>query len=439
MPSLRRLSAQLSARRVPLVLTFVFVAAAFAFLCIEPPASSACPVVLPKTMRMLYNESALVAVVRVADSVEVKKEEDMTLKKIGLRISSLLKGESKGRVVDLYLQFWGDLDGSSANVFQKGEVLLVFLDANEDGEGYALTDFERGAKKLSPDDLKVYVSRLEELAAIMRSKKPDAAALTEWLVRCAEEPATRWEGAYELAPDGLPFEDSGEPGDADADADVANAEVSVTLDDPGREQAKPEGVAAAQAATTTNGVVPANDADESGERADPQEIMRRLRAAAGEPQVDFAALLTPAQKERLMTVLLAAEEWNEGEQMLLLLAANWKDARLVPLSLKHLARMADKPTYQAEDLMRVVAHMLADRTLIKFVADYSEEASYADTGISDEEHSAEETEAGGATAEERAASKREMEEMKAAAAEARFKRSGKLRLFLALAEQPQKP
>jgi hypothetical protein len=123
--------------------------------------------------------------------------------------------------------------------------------------------------------------------------------------------------------------------------------------------------------------------------------------------------------------------------MLLRLVGNWKDARLLPFSLKHLARVADKPPYHTQDLMQIVAHTLGDQTLIKFVADYNEAASYEDLYDADEDYN--EDEDFEETAEERAARKKEIAEMKAAAAEARLARSGKLRHFLALAEQPQKP
>jgi hypothetical protein len=97
--------------------------------------------------------------------------------------------------------------------------------------------------------------------------------------------------------------------------------------------------------------------------------------------------------------------------------------------------VADQPPQYTEDLMQSIAYSLDDRTLIKFVADYKKAASYEDFYNFGED----EDEDSEATAEERAASRKEFEEMKAVAAEARFQRSGKLRHFLALAEQPQKP
>jgi hypothetical protein len=393
---------------------------------------------MPKPLRALYRDSALVAVVRVGDSVVVEVGEGERMAKTALRISSLLKGESRERVVNLSHDVWESVDENSPYAYAKNDVLLVFLNPADEGDGYVPADYDRGLKKLSPDDLKVYVSRLEELARIMRGEKPDAAAITEWLVRCAEEPATRWEGAYELASGASLPEDPEEPG-ADSGSDAANTEQSVAVVgavvNNDEQQAKGEDDSAARRlAAATNGA--ANKVgDEPGARVEQDEV---VYSSKPEEEIDFAALLTPAHKERLMTTLLAAEELYSGELMLLRLAANWKDARLVPFCLKHLARMADQPSYHAEDMMRIVAHSFNDRTLIKFVAAYSKAASYQDLH-QDRDYGADVAEDSEATADERAAARKEIEEEKAAAAEARFQRSGKLRHFLALADQPQKP
>lgn len=430
MPSVRLSVQPLSARFVPLVLTVVFVAAA-ALVAFSLPASSACSIVIPKPLRELYKESDLVAVVRVGESVAVEKQNASTLMRTELRITSLLKGESKKDVVALYDYTWEGEEASSPRVKAKDDVLLVFLKPYEKGDGYVPADYDRGVKKLSPDDLKVYVSRIEELAVIMRGEKPDEAALTEWLVRCAEEPATRWEGAYELAFNAALPADPEEVAAA-SDTVEANSEeptVEGVQDDGEKAEAGGDSVEPAAAATAPGAEQNGNNETGNGEKV---EIVRLPQV---EERIDFAALLTPTQKERLLTTLLNVEELEEGEQLIVRLAGAWKDKRLVPYSLKHLARMADKPLYNAEDLMRVVAHTFGDQTLIKFVSDYSKTASYEDLynlGEADDEDD-------GTTAEERAEYKKEMEATTAAAAEALFQRSGKLRHFLALADQPQKP
>ena len=76
-----------------------------------------------------------------------------------------------------------------------GDTVLVFL--RQEGDSVVLTDHRDGIKKLSPSDQSVFVARINELNEIF-SEKPDAVKIADWLVRCAEQPITRWDGAHEL-------------------------------------------------------------------------------------------------------------------------------------------------------------------------------------------------------------------------------------------------
>jgi hypothetical protein len=425
MPGVRphaRSSAHLPAVAFALVSAF-----AVALVCVELPASSACPVSIPSPLRVRYTNSDIVAVARVGDTVPVGRQGVMTTTNTAFHLTSLLKGESEEKVVNLQYSVLTLAGMNSAPEYEKGDVMLVFLRRGEKGN-YVPVDDEKGMQKLAADDLKVYVRRIEELAAIMRSEKPDEAALTEWLVRCAEETATRWEGAYELAsnvslPQDPPDEEEEEEADAaetETDAGTVNEEETAAGDD--SDDAEP-----------ATGAAESVDAESNG-----KEIVLTGSLRFGQ-SINFAALLTPAQKERLTATLLTAEELDEGEQLLIHLVGSWKDERLVPFMLKHLARMADKPPYHAADMMRLVAHTLGDQTLIKFVANYNKTVAYEDLYAANSAAAATYEGKPEATAGERAEQKKKIEKMKAVAAEALFQRSGKLRHFLALADQPQKP
>jgi hypothetical protein len=408
-----------------------------ALVCVEPPASSACPITITNPLRVRYSESALVAVARIGDSVAVERRGVVSVVDTALHITSLLKGEVKEKVVTLR-HFKPELPGwSPAIAYEKDEVLLLFLRRTGKSDEYIIIDGERAVQKLSEEDLKVYVRRIEELAAIMRSAEPDEAAIAEWLVRCAEEPATRWEGASELASNVSLPEDPPDPEDNTAEEETGEAEAStddpVAGDDPQEAEAEAGDGDSSSPAVATAGEGESINADSSvASDAQPGDT-------ASAPEINYAALLTPAQKERLTTALLNAEEFELGEQLLLVLVSSWKDERLVPFTLKHLARMADRPPYQAEVMMRVVAHALGDETLLKFVANYRKTVNYDDIYGDDPANGNAYQEDPKATSEERAAARKEFENTKAAAAEALFQRSGKLRHFLALALQPQKP
>ncbi|HJR07628.1 MAG TPA: hypothetical protein VJ842_10240 [Pyrinomonadaceae bacterium] len=429
MPRSVRLSVQKCARLALLVSTVVFAVVA-ALVTVDPPASSACPIPMPKPLRVLYMESKLVAVGRVGDSVTVEQKQGGALVRTPLRISSILKGESKEKVVNFDHYVWSVEDVSSPHSYSKDDVVLVFLIVRDEGDGYVPADYQRGVKKLSPDDLKIYVRRIEELAAITRSAEHYATAVTEWLVRCAEEPATRWEGAFELALNATMFQDPPEDETLEAVTDEDEAEA-VPDDEASEEEVDESGSSVEQVGAGATGADNVNS-----ETANAPEAKGADVPILGE-SVQFVPYTTPEQNERLLMTLLGAEELGEGELMLLRAVGSLKDARVVPFLLKHLARTTDKPDYAAEDMMRIVAHTLGDQTLIKFVANYSKTVSYNDLyndaiGIAEIESSA-------ISDEDRAALKKTLEEMKATAAESRFQRSGKVQHFLALAAQPQTP
>ena len=44
----------------------------------------------------------------------------------------------------------------------------------------------------------IYVDRIKELNSIFENGEADSAKIAAWLVRCAELPATRWDGTHEL-------------------------------------------------------------------------------------------------------------------------------------------------------------------------------------------------------------------------------------------------
>src|SRR5262249_27409787 len=81
-----------------------------------------------------------------------------------------------------------------------GSELIVFLKRSQRDPGYFTVGLSYGAKSLNNRGIEVYSARILELIEIEEQTDPNARRerLVEWLVRCAEEPATRWEGAYDL-------------------------------------------------------------------------------------------------------------------------------------------------------------------------------------------------------------------------------------------------
>ncbi len=86
--------------------------------------------------------------------------------------------------------------------YEVGTRVLAFLDGGQSGT-FTTHALSYGAKTLDDAGLGVYLERIEEQLAIqhMPEGSERLAAQVEWLVKCAEHPATRWEGAYEFTTD----------------------------------------------------------------------------------------------------------------------------------------------------------------------------------------------------------------------------------------------
>jgi hypothetical protein len=78
--------------------------------------------------------------------------------------------------------------------------VLAFLTRSQRGPGYVTVGLSYGAKNLNNREIEVYSASIRELIEIEKETDRNTLRrrLVEWLVRCAEEPITRWEGAYDL-------------------------------------------------------------------------------------------------------------------------------------------------------------------------------------------------------------------------------------------------
>ncbi len=413
MPALRS-----SLRRLVLAAAVCLASVASLLHPVTTPPASACPVAPPTPLRMLYKRSERVVVARAGHSEPDKTSNDDSYRRTTFHIGESLKGghgESTLKVVHYTNPETPEFVGN----FKKGDRLLLFLNYNDEQNAYWVNDMRHGAKKLSDEDLKIYLTRIEELSAILLKEKPDEQEIVEWLVRCAEEPATRWEGAYELY-----------VGYSMA-RDAANAAGNNNSEDDDEEEAKEEGEAgeseeveeaeeqALEVEEATEAVGPAVETEEvvetetltevplsveanadEGTTTEVQQINITMFRRVGMYGTDIApesvAALTPDQKTRLANALFRADKIDEGETTLLEIVKGWGDERLVPFLTNHLRNLEKDPPYFTTELMSVLAETLKDKTLERLVENYMRDAPYEDYfegEVSDESGDEEEGEA----------------------------------------------
>ena len=361
-----------------------------------PTRVAACPVVPPTPLRMLYKKSALVVVAEAGETARELSAEPlyeggprMVTLKTTFHVSESLKGDpSETRPV---VNFWGGYAGMRVEGdYQKGDRALLFLEADEGRDGYTLADYRYGAKRLPEDDLKVYVQRIRELSAILGTEKPDEAALLEWLVRCAEEKATRWEGAYELSATIV---------STDEEEEEEEEQVSLEEGGEGEEPAAEEGPAEDAAGEEAAAEETTEESPEAAQGEAPVEgsaenvTLARLGGLGTDLEPGFASKLSDEQRERLHSALFKADEVGDGEIALLRLARDSGDARLVPFLVKHLQGMDAEPTYDAHPLILALAHALDDKEIKRLAKDYVSNAPYTEYVEEEEEAAAEGEEA----------------------------------------------
>jgi len=173
------------------------------------------PTLMPVTLLDLYRQSDAVFEARFDRFEEgkiVKQDQDYSVVRVEklFDVSSSLKG-SYSKFISLsedeyryptspdpkYLVAKSSGEDEQTYGLRSGDTVLLFMKYGEDGKLLVLTDEDEGLKKLSTADIAVYEKRIRELDSLL-SSEPSASKIVDWMLRCAEEPATRWEATFEL-------------------------------------------------------------------------------------------------------------------------------------------------------------------------------------------------------------------------------------------------
>lgn len=151
-----------------------------------------------RPLRRLVIDAEFIVVAAVEKTAIRHEEKDHWASGMAtLRISSILKGHRDAKVISVYFAAFVMCPAPARYV--EGKTVLAFLNRRKNGEGYRTYALSYGAKTPDNADMKVYVARVKELLAILKEDGGKQTARTvDWLVRCAEHPATRWEGLRDL-------------------------------------------------------------------------------------------------------------------------------------------------------------------------------------------------------------------------------------------------
>lgn len=178
------------------------------------------PVRFRQTLLSLYRQSDVIFIGRF------DKKEDFGTNRVGdgfnvvttrtyFDVSTVLKGETRKFAIIEDEEFRYQIQATNENEapreaafiedigsFDAGkqpkpsDTVLVFL--KDAGGILELVDQRDGIKTLSPSDETIFANRIRELNSIFANGKPQSSEIADWLIRCAQQPVTRWDGAHEL-------------------------------------------------------------------------------------------------------------------------------------------------------------------------------------------------------------------------------------------------
>lgn len=159
----------------------------------------------PRPLRKLVTDSKNIVYAEVIDIRKNKKakENDWFKSEIAvLKVHDVLQGKiSSTQIIEVYTST--GISCPAPAYFEKGTMTLVFIEKDKNDGRYQTPDLSYGSKILSKDDYAVYKKRILEMQDILKIKDPEEQHVktVDWLVDCALEKATRWEGTYELSPE----------------------------------------------------------------------------------------------------------------------------------------------------------------------------------------------------------------------------------------------
>lgn len=181
----------------------------FLFLICTNIYSNSYPI-SPRPLRKLVMESDAII---VGDVIKVYKNEPKIESKKRRKKSNYSSSYSIARIViretlqgqvnndTIEITFEPNMICPAPPMYFENSKVLVFLD-NKNGK-YDTHALSYGSKTLDTIGIKVYKDRIQEIQSIIKIE--DSAVkqnhTIEWLVKCAENPITRWEGVFELSPE----------------------------------------------------------------------------------------------------------------------------------------------------------------------------------------------------------------------------------------------
>lgn len=156
------------------------------FVCAYP--------ITPRPLRNLIIESEFIVNAKV---LEIRKDDSQGHQSIAvLIINEVVQGEFKIDTIEVL--FSPGMICPAPPRYMKGATVLVFL--NKVDFGFKTVGLSYGLKNIKEESYNVYKSRILEMQSLNKLKESENknSLIVDWLIKCALNNFTSWEGVYEL-------------------------------------------------------------------------------------------------------------------------------------------------------------------------------------------------------------------------------------------------
>lgn len=155
----------------------------------------------PRPLRKLVIESEYIIIGQVIKVYDKKDKDDYGLQVAQIKISENLQGEIKTNIIEI--EFEANMICPSPDRYFENTYVISFLDKEKKSGKFRTHALSYGAKTLKLEEIDIYKKRITEIQDILKMKNTVQQKLktVEWLIKCAENEVTRWEGTFELRPE----------------------------------------------------------------------------------------------------------------------------------------------------------------------------------------------------------------------------------------------
>jgi hypothetical protein len=162
--------------------------------------SAAAYPITPRPLRKLVLEAEVIVWADVLRIEDVNDSDDWISTKAILLIHENLQSSTNQDTIAVF--FSPGMVCPAPAHYEAGTSVLAFLRRSENKGEYVTHALSYGSKTMSEADYQIYKQRIIEMQDIIEHTKGEenVTKTIDWLLRCALNPVTRWEGVYELSP-----------------------------------------------------------------------------------------------------------------------------------------------------------------------------------------------------------------------------------------------